>query len=164
MTAEAIACGRPCSKAGASTLTVHVETCPHLHRTLQYIKSLGCKAGVVLNPGTAVGAIEPTVTLIVSAYNEQDSIGEKLRNSLELDYPADRLEIIRLSGYSDDEKLHIARTYILPRQLRVRRHRRVAAQGGSTNAPGGFSGNADAPVPPATCLRASKPVRRKFQE
>lgn len=46
------------AKAGASTLTVHVETCPHLHRTLGYIKSLGCKAGVVLNPGTAVGALE----------------------------------------------------------------------------------------------------------
>ena len=49
------------AKAGASGLTVHVETCPHLYRTLQYIKSLGCKAGVVLNPGTAVGAIEPVL-------------------------------------------------------------------------------------------------------
>jgi len=49
------------AKAGASVLTVHVETCPHLHRTLQYIKSLGCKAGVVLNPGTALGAIEPVL-------------------------------------------------------------------------------------------------------
>jgi len=49
------------AKAGASGLTVHVETCPHLHRTLQYIKSLGCKAGVVLNPGTALGAIEPVL-------------------------------------------------------------------------------------------------------
>jgi ribulose-phosphate 3-epimerase len=49
------------AKAGATTLTVHVETCPHLHRTLGYIKSLGCKAGVVLNPGTAVGAIEPVL-------------------------------------------------------------------------------------------------------
>jgi len=46
------------AKAGASTITVHVETCPHLHRTLQYIKSLGCRAGVVLNPGTAVGALD----------------------------------------------------------------------------------------------------------
>ena len=46
------------AKAGASGLTVHVETCPHLHRTLQFIRSLGCRAGVVLNPGTAVGAIE----------------------------------------------------------------------------------------------------------
>jgi len=49
------------AKAGASGLTVHVETCPHLHRTLQYIKSLGCKAGVVLNPGTAIGALEPVL-------------------------------------------------------------------------------------------------------
>jgi ribulose-phosphate 3-epimerase len=50
------------AKAGADILTVHVETCPHLHRTLQYIKSLGCKAGVVLNPGTPAGAIEPVLT------------------------------------------------------------------------------------------------------
>ena len=49
------------AKAGADHLTVHVETCPHLHRTLQYIKSLGCSAGVVLNPGTPVGAIEPVL-------------------------------------------------------------------------------------------------------
>jgi ribulose-phosphate 3-epimerase len=46
------------AKAGASGLTVHVETCPHLHRTLQHIKSLGCWAGVALNPGTPTGAIE----------------------------------------------------------------------------------------------------------
>ncbi|MBK9924851.1 MAG: ribulose-phosphate 3-epimerase [Anaerolineales bacterium] len=51
------------AKAGASGLTVHVETCPHLHRTLGHIKSLGCRAGVVLNPGTAVGAIEPVLGL-----------------------------------------------------------------------------------------------------
>ena len=38
------------AKAGASRLTVHVETCPHLHRTLHDIKALGCKAGVTLNP------------------------------------------------------------------------------------------------------------------
>jgi ribulose-phosphate 3-epimerase len=46
------------AKAGANHLTVHVETCPHLHRTLQYIKSLGCTAGVTLNPGTPVAALE----------------------------------------------------------------------------------------------------------
>ncbi len=51
------------AKAGASGLTVHVETCPHLHRMLQHIKSLGCKAGVVLNPGTAVGALEAVLPL-----------------------------------------------------------------------------------------------------
>lgn len=51
------------AKAGASGLTVHVETCPHLHQTLQDIKSLGCKAGVVLNPGTPVGALESVLHL-----------------------------------------------------------------------------------------------------
>lgn len=51
------------AKAGANHLTVHIETCPHLHRTLQHIKSLGCKAGVALNPGTPVSAIEPVLHL-----------------------------------------------------------------------------------------------------
>lgn len=45
------------AKAGASRLTVHVETCPHLHRTLHDIKALGCKAGVTLNPGTPAASI-----------------------------------------------------------------------------------------------------------
>lgn len=45
------------AKAGASRLTVHVETCPHLHRTLEDIKALGCEAGVTLNPGTPAASI-----------------------------------------------------------------------------------------------------------
>jgi ribulose-phosphate 3-epimerase len=51
------------ARAGADHLTVHVETCPHLHRTLQHIKSLGCKAGVTLNPGTPVVDIEAVLSL-----------------------------------------------------------------------------------------------------
>jgi ribulose-phosphate 3-epimerase len=51
------------AKAGADHLIVHVETCPHLHRTLEHIKSLGCKAGVTLNPGTPVGALESVLHL-----------------------------------------------------------------------------------------------------
>jgi ribulose-phosphate 3-epimerase len=51
------------AKAGAGGLTVHVETCPHLHQTLQDIKSLGCRAGVVLNPGTPVAALEAVLHL-----------------------------------------------------------------------------------------------------
>jgi ribulose-phosphate 3-epimerase len=47
------------AKAGASGLTVHVETCPDMHNTLKQIKSLGCWAGVVLNPGTPVEEVEP---------------------------------------------------------------------------------------------------------
>lgn len=51
------------AKAGASHLTVHVETCPHLYGTLQQIKALGCLAGVTLNPGTPVSAIEAVLPL-----------------------------------------------------------------------------------------------------
>lgn len=43
---------------GADILTVHVEACPHLHRNLQQITSLGMKAGIALNPHTPIGAIE----------------------------------------------------------------------------------------------------------
>jgi ribulose-phosphate 3-epimerase len=43
--------------AGASMISVHVEVLPHLHRTVHAIKSLGVKAGVVLNPSTPVGAL-----------------------------------------------------------------------------------------------------------
>ncbi|MGA7195200.1 MAG: ribulose-phosphate 3-epimerase [Anaerolineales bacterium] len=51
------------AKAGASHLTVHVETCPHLAETLNQIKSLGCLAGVTLNPATPVSAIESVLPL-----------------------------------------------------------------------------------------------------
>ena len=44
--------------AGADIITVHAEAGPHLHRSLQLIKSLGRKAGVSLNPGTPAGAID----------------------------------------------------------------------------------------------------------
>ena len=43
---------------GADIITVHPEAGPHLHRTVQMIKSLGKKAGVSLNPGTPVAAVE----------------------------------------------------------------------------------------------------------
>jgi ribulose-phosphate 3-epimerase len=43
---------------GTDILTVHVEACPHLHRNLQQITSLGMKAGIALNPHTPISAIE----------------------------------------------------------------------------------------------------------
>ena len=45
------------ANAGADYITVHVEACKHLHRTIGLIKSLGVKAGVVLNPATPVSSI-----------------------------------------------------------------------------------------------------------
>ena len=46
------------AKAGASYISVHQEACPHLHRSLQLIKSFGVKAGVALNPATPLSSIE----------------------------------------------------------------------------------------------------------
>ncbi len=48
--------------AGAETISVHVEACPHLHRTVQQIKAAGCKAGVALNPHTPVNALENVIS------------------------------------------------------------------------------------------------------
>lgn len=45
------------ARAGADILTVHVEACPHLQRTLQHIRDLGCRAGVALNPHTPLDNI-----------------------------------------------------------------------------------------------------------
>ncbi|MGD8793994.1 MAG: ribulose-phosphate 3-epimerase [Anaerolineae bacterium] len=55
-------------RAGANILTVHVETCPHLHRTVQQIKELGCRAGVTLNPATpaiSLAEIVPYLDLVL---------------------------------------------------------------------------------------------------
>jgi len=49
------------AEAGASILTVHAEVLPHLNRTLQAIKRLGCLAGVALNPSTPLTAIEEVI-------------------------------------------------------------------------------------------------------
>jgi ribulose-phosphate 3-epimerase len=45
------------ASAGASGLTIHAEAAPHLHRQLNRIRELGCRAGVALNPGTTLGAV-----------------------------------------------------------------------------------------------------------
>jgi len=50
--------------AGADHINVHVEAGPHLHRTLQTIRSLGCKAGVAINPATPAVAIAPVLDLV----------------------------------------------------------------------------------------------------
>ena len=51
-----------CKNAGAEWVTVHYEACPHLHRTIQLIKSHGMKAGVALNPHTPVSVLEEIIT------------------------------------------------------------------------------------------------------
>ncbi|MBF0343084.1 MAG: ribulose-phosphate 3-epimerase [Nitrospirae bacterium] len=55
-------------KAGADTLTIHLEADRHLHRSVSYIKELGCKAGVAINPATPVESLQdilPEVDVVV---------------------------------------------------------------------------------------------------
>ena len=52
------------ARAGADLLTVHVETCPHLHRTVQLIRELGVKPGVTLNPATGLETIYETLPFV----------------------------------------------------------------------------------------------------
>jgi ribulose-phosphate 3-epimerase len=47
--------------AGAANITVHLEACTHLHRTIQSIKQLGCKAGVAVNPHTSVQLLDDII-------------------------------------------------------------------------------------------------------
>lgn len=52
----------PFADAGADYITVHMEAAPHVHRIVQHIKSLGIKAGVVINPGTSVSILNSIIT------------------------------------------------------------------------------------------------------
>jgi ribulose-phosphate 3-epimerase len=51
------------AKAGANNITVHVETCPNLVETIGKIKSLGCTAGITLNPSTPASALDEALSL-----------------------------------------------------------------------------------------------------
>lgn len=54
-------CIRMAAEAGADIITVHVEACTHLHRTIQQMRQYGCKAGVALNPATPLQSLEYVV-------------------------------------------------------------------------------------------------------
>lgn len=47
--------------AGATSISVHIEACPHLHRNIQQIRSLGCKAGIAINPHTPITGLENVI-------------------------------------------------------------------------------------------------------
>ncbi|GAB2998686.1 ribulose-phosphate 3-epimerase [Cyclobacterium sediminis] len=60
-------------KAGAAQITVHLEACPHLHRTVQAIKALDCKVGVAINPHTPIRLLQDIVkevdTVLIMSVN-----------------------------------------------------------------------------------------------
>lgn len=82
------------AKAGADIITVHQETCLHLHRTIQLIKKENVKAGVVINPGTPVTMIKEVLNnvdlvLVMSVnpgFGGQTFIHETLSKIEEIDY------------------------------------------------------------------------------
>jgi len=55
---------QPFADAGADWISVHVETCPHLDRTLQLIRSYGARPGVVLNPATSLSTLDEVLRLV----------------------------------------------------------------------------------------------------
>lgn len=64
-------------------------------------------------------AIEPSVSLLVAAYNEDEVIEAKIRNALELDYPVDRLEIVIASDGSTDDTVKVAAAFQATGRVRV---------------------------------------------
>jgi ribulose-phosphate 3-epimerase len=52
------------AKSGADIITVHVETCPHLHRTVQAIRALGARPGVTLNPATSLETVRESLPYV----------------------------------------------------------------------------------------------------
>ena len=52
------------AKAGADVITIHPESTPNIHYGLKLIRELGCKAGVVINPGTPLSAVEPVIEIV----------------------------------------------------------------------------------------------------
>src|SRR5207248_10221200 len=52
------------AKAGADVITIHPEATPNIHYALKLIRELGCNAGVVINPGTPVEAVEPVKEIV----------------------------------------------------------------------------------------------------
>ena len=73
--------------AGCDWLSVHIEACPHIHRTLQQIKKLGMKAGVAINPGTSLdsldGVLDFTDFILVMSVNPGFGGQSFINNSFE---------------------------------------------------------------------------------
>ena len=92
------------AKAGASTIGVHVEACPHLHRTLAQIREAGARAGVALNPSTPASAIEPVLAdldqVLVMTVNPGFG-GQKFIASM-----LPKIEILR--GWIEERELEVA--------------------------------------------------------
>ena len=91
------------ARAGTNMISVHVEAVAHLHRTLQAIRDLGCRPGVVLNPGTPLVAIEDVLPFVdyVLIMSVNPGFGGQSFISTALD------KLSRLRGMIDSRGLHV---------------------------------------------------------
>lgn len=117
----------PFVRAGASILTVHLETCPHLHRTLQTIREQGIKASVCLNPHTPVYLLENIIretdmVLLMSVnpgsggqkfIEETYEKVEKLRELINRKNPECLIEVDGGVNYETGKKLYEAGANVL---------------------------------------------------
>ena len=91
------------AEAGADLITAHVEASPHIHRTLQAIRATGKRAGVALNPGTPLEAIEYVLDLadLVLVMSVNPGFGGQKFIHSQVD------KIARLRGMIGDRPIHI---------------------------------------------------------
>jgi len=127
-------------RAGSHQITVHQEACPHLHRTVQYIRSLGAKAGVSVNPATPLSTLEsilPDLDLVLLMSVNPGFGGQK--------FIASSVEKIA--------KLHAMRNRMNPGMV-------IAVDGGITeeNAAEVVEAGADALIAGTAFFRAADPV------
>jgi ribulose-phosphate 3-epimerase len=86
--------------AGAKMITVHLEACPHIHRTIQEIKDLGCLAGIALNPGTPVSLLKDVINDIdlVLIMSVNPGFGGQKFIPYSVDKVREAKELIQLTG------------------------------------------------------------------
>jgi ribulose-phosphate 3-epimerase len=86
--------------AGAKMITVHLEACPHIHRTIQEIKDLGCLAGIALNPGTPVSLLKDMINDIdlVLIMSVNPGFGGQKFIPYSVDKVREANELIQLTG------------------------------------------------------------------
>lgn len=86
--------------AGAKMITVHLEACPHIHRTIQEIKDLGCLAGIALNPGTPVSLLKDVINDIdlVLIMSVNPGFGGQKFIPYSVDKVREANELIQLTG------------------------------------------------------------------
>lgn len=86
--------------AGAKMITVHLEACPHIHRTIQEIKDLGCLSGIALNPGTPVSLVKDVINDIdlVLIMSVNPGFGGQKFIPYSVDKVREAKELIQLTG------------------------------------------------------------------